>query len=64
MMISNDASAAAIRPQPMITVEKRELSQLRIPSYLIDTLSRQSFRFKEALVNFASLMPTAWIPAK
>jgi len=56
MMISKGASAAAIRPQPMITVEKRELSQVRIPSYLIDTLSRQSFRFKEALVNFAALV--------
>jgi len=43
----------------MITVEKRELSQVRIPSYLIDTFSRQSFRFKEALVNFAALMPIA-----
>src|SRR6266496_4759161 len=61
MMISKGASAAAIRPQPMITVEKRELSQVRIPSYLIDTLSRQSFPFKEALVNFAALMqPCGW----
>src|SRR5207249_2295592 len=56
MTISKGASAEAICPPPMITVKKREQTQLRIPSYLIDNLFRQRLPFKEALVNFASLM--------
>src|SRR5207248_8417662 len=61
MTISKGASAEAICPPPMITVKKREQTQVRIPSYLIDSLFRQSAPFKEALVNFASLMqPRGW----
>src|SRR5205807_9162975 len=56
MTISKGASAEAICPPPMITVKKREQTQVRIPSYLIDNLFRQRLPFKEALVNFASLM--------
>src|SRR6266699_1890039 len=61
MTISKGASAEAICPPPMITVKKREQTQVRIPSYLIDNLFRQRLPFKEALVNFASLMqPRGW----
>src|SRR6202040_2187101 len=56
MTISKGASAEATCPPPMITVKKREQTQVRIPSYLIDNLFRQRLPFKEALVNFASLM--------
>src|SRR5437016_4335174 len=61
MTISKGASAEAICPPPMITVKKREQTQVRIPSYLIDNLFRQRLPLKEALVNFASLMqPRGW----
>src|SRR5437773_10950481 len=61
MTISKGASAEAICPPPMITVKKREQTQVRIPSYLIDNLFRQRLPFKEGLVNFASLMqPRGW----
>src|SRR6266403_4421311 len=61
MTISKGASAEAICPPPMITVKKRKQTQVCIPSYLIDNLFRQSAPFKEALVNFASLMqPRGW----
>src|SRR5207249_1292975 len=61
MTISKGASAEAICPPPMITIKKREQTQVRIPSYLIDNLFRQRLPFKEALVNFASLIqPRGW----
>src|SRR5437762_12196260 len=61
MTISKGASAEAICPPPIITVKKREQTQVRIPRYLIDNLFRQRLPFKEALVNFASLMqPRGW----
>src|SRR6266516_2284202 len=61
MTISKGASAEAICPPTMITVKNREQTQVRIPRYLIDNLFRQRLPFKEALVNFASLMqPRGW----
>src|SRR5438309_9091825 len=61
MTKSEGASAEAICPPPIMTVKTREQTQMRIPSYLIDNLFRQRVLFKEALVNFASLMqPRGW----
>src|SRR5207244_10819828 len=55
------ATAQESSPPLIITVTKREQTQLRIPSYLIDNLVRQRLPFKEALVNFASLIqPRRW----